>query len=165
MSTGGLQAPSTVGEGEDKYIPGRNAWFVGAFAALGVPIFGLALGQLGGLLVDHHIAEKERQIMAKLLTRKEFESVMSLDFADGHDGEVSFTEFALLELIRLGKTNDAQIHHIRGEFDKRDEDHSGKLTWGKFCQKILRIVQCDCLCMFSATFEHVRCLLSSFMAS
>ena len=57
MSTAGLQAPSTIGEGREKYMPYSSSWFVGFFSATGVPIFGLALGQLGGFFVDAYIAK------------------------------------------------------------------------------------------------------------
>lgn len=131
MSTAGLQAPSVKGVGEDRYLEDFPALFVFFFSMTGVPIFGLALGQLGGLLVDHHIAAKERESMAKLLTKDEFDSVSGLDYGAGDEGAqlVSFAEFALLEMLRLGKTNVEQMKHIKEEFQRRDEDGSGDLTW------------------------------------
>jgi len=132
MSTAGLQAPGTRGEDEEKYIPALGSWFCGVFTATGVPIFGLALSQLGGLLVDKHIAAKEEAAMSRLITRSEFEEVMGLD-GTGDAGKeiVGFTEFVVLELIRLGRTDVAQIAHIRGEFNKRDSDASGGITWAE----------------------------------
>ena len=81
---------------------------MGLFSATGVPIFGLALGQLGGLLVDKHIEKKELDAMSRLITREEFESVADLD-GSGEDSMVGFTEFAVLEMIRLGRTNVEQV--------------------------------------------------------
>ena len=90
MSTAGLQAPSVKGVGEDRYLEDFPALFVFFFSMTGVPIFGLALGQLGGLLVDHHIAAKERESMAKLLTKDEFDSVSGLDYGAGDEGKRAF---------------------------------------------------------------------------
>jgi hypothetical protein len=108
MSTAGLQAPGTIGEGYDKHVPTFGGWFVGFFSATGVPIFGMALGQLGGLLVDRHIVKKEMDAMSRLITKKEFESVADLD-GSGDDKMIGFTEFAVLEMIRLGRTSVEQV--------------------------------------------------------
>ena len=86
------------------------------------------MGQLGGLLVDAHIAKKDPECLARLITRDEFDSVSAMDDG-GDDDAVGFTEFCLLEMIRLVRTNVEQINHIRAQFDMRDGDGNGTLEW------------------------------------
>jgi hypothetical protein len=125
LSTAGAQAPATNAEGELTAIQG---WFGGFFSATGVPIFGLALGQLGGILVDRAIETKEKKAMGRLILKHEFDTVANLN-PTGDDDGVDFTEFILLELIRLNRLSLGQLEHIREEFRLRDIHNNGEVSW------------------------------------
>ena len=129
LSTGGLQSNNLDPDTGNLTGKGGNALvslFVGVYVMTGVPIFGVALGQFAGFFVDSYVARKEEEAMTRLLTQGEFDFVKSLG---SDDGEVDFGEFLALELLRLNKIDQESLATAKREFDLRDADGSGTITW------------------------------------
>ena len=89
-------------------------------------VFGAALGQFAGVFVDQYIAKKEEAAMHRSLTREEYDFVRTLD---KDDDMLSFGEFLALELLRLSKIDHDTVLRVKREFDLRDKDGSGEITW------------------------------------
>ena len=132
LSTGGLKAVKTRvtddgitlldGKGGNNFV----SFFNGFYAMTGVPVFGVALGQFAGVFVDQYIAKKEEAAMHRSLTREEYDFVRTLD---KDDDMLSFGEFLALELLRLSKIDHDTVLRVKREFDLRDKDGSGEITW------------------------------------
>ena len=140
LSTGGLQSVGTTTTASGQtLLAGRfgNTFvsvFVGVFAMTGVPVFGVALGQFAGFFVDSYVQRKEEAAMARVLTRDEFDYVRALGGPTAGGGareSIDFGAFMALELLRLQKVDRGMIATIRDEFDKRDRDGSGDITWAE----------------------------------
>ena len=141
LSTGGLQSVATTTSSDGTtLLTGRfgNTFvsvFVGVFAMTGVPVFGVALGQFAGFFVDSYVQKREEAAMARVLSRDEFDYVRGLGTSAAAGGggrareSIDFGAFMALELLRLQKIDRGMIATIRDEFDKRDRDGSGDITW------------------------------------
>ena len=64
--------------------------------------------------------------MHRSLTREEYDFIRALD---KDDDMLSFGEFLALELLRLSKIDHDTVLRIKREFDLRDKDGSGEITW------------------------------------
>ena len=132
LSTGGLKSVNTrVTDDGVTLLDGKGgngfvSFFNGFYAMTGVPVFGVALGQFAGVFVDQYIAKKEEAAMHRSLTRDEYDFVRTLD---KDDDMLSFGEFLALELLRLSKIDHDTVLRIKREFDLRDKDGSGEITW------------------------------------
>ena len=64
--------------------------------------------------------------MHRSLTRDEYDFIRTLD---KDDDMLSFGEFLALELLRLSKIDHDTVLRVKREFDLRDKDGSGEITW------------------------------------
>jgi hypothetical protein len=145
MSTAGLYAPTV--EEDTGHIKASTAWFVAFFAATGVPLFGLALGQFAGVMVDRYVAAKEEATLKRLVTKDEFDAVKGIygggkgsggEGGEGGEGEgegddetLDAGEYLVLELLRLGKVDLGLVRDIHRSFEAYDGDHSGDVSWAE----------------------------------
>ena len=141
LSTGGLQGVNTrVTDAGVTLLTGKGgnalvSLFTGLYTMTGVPVFGVALGQFAGFFVDSYVQKREEAAMARVLSRDEFDYMRGLGTSAAAGGggrareSIDFGAFMALELLRLQKVDRGMIATIRDEFDKRDRDGSGDITW------------------------------------
>ncbi|KAK7250291.1 spermidine synthase [Aureococcus anophagefferens] len=119
MSTAGLQAPNTLGDGD---MDDSVAWFVSIFCVFGIPIFGVAVGSGANLVLGYILEAKP--IKQVLLTKDDFDNVKDL-IASDH--VLDFGEFVILELIRQGNVDMETVEGLRDAFEKIDVNGDGTL--------------------------------------
>ena len=119
MSTAGLQAPNTRGDGD---MDDSVAWFVSIFCVFGIPIFGVAVGSGANLVLGYILEAKP--IKQVPLTKDDFDNVKDL-IASDH--VLDFGEFVILELIRQGNVDMETVEGLRDAFEKIDVNGDGTL--------------------------------------
>jgi len=119
MSTAGLQAPNTLGDGD---MDDSVAWFVSIFCVFGIPIFGVAVGSGANLVLGYILEAKP--IKQVPLTKDDFDNVKDL-IASDH--VLDFGEFVILELIRQGNVDMETVEGLRDAFEKIDVNGDGTL--------------------------------------
>lgn len=99
----------------------------GFFAALGVPIMGVAMASLGALLMERRDDMDEmKKIIEAEVTAEEILDLQRFGLEDG-DGEIDKAEFVILCMVRLG-TDPRLVQFISDQFQKLDDDGSNSLS-------------------------------------
>lgn len=122
LSTAGLQGIKAL-NGEWAYV------FMGLYCMIGVPLFGLNVGQFSSYFIDGYIEAETHRKLHRPVTREEFNMVKTI--SGGGDDTIDKQEFFVLEMIRLGKTDLSQVEKIKAEFDKHDTSNDGQIVWAE----------------------------------
>lgn len=120
MSTGGLRGlPTDAPDWE---------WFVvGAFAATGVPLMGLAMGTIAQALMDHDSLEDVEGVLNMPVDAEELENMQNFGFDD--DGLISLQEYIILSTVRLGLVDPQAIELMALKYATFDADGDGQVTY------------------------------------
>lgn len=111
-STAGLAA---VCDAADEYVV-----LTGVYCLFGVPIFGLALGRVAGILVDKHMERENHKKMTERITTSE---MVFAEHILGHspDAKIDASEFLQIQLLRTGKVDRETLEEIRDDFENLAE--------------------------------------------
>ena len=91
----------------------------------GVPVFGLALGQLAGILVERYQRQKQRAALEYQFSESEWAYCNKIG-AD--DGVVDRSEFLIVTLLKMGALDRETLDTINERFDELDVDGNGSFT-------------------------------------
>jgi hypothetical protein len=106
----------------------------GLFSAFGIPLMGLAMGNLTSLLIKFGDPEKTKKIIKQKVTKAEIEMMTKYGIDDG-DGQIDFAEYTLLCCVRLGAMNPGLIDEINKRFATLNVNGNGKLTREELLQE------------------------------
>ena len=99
--------------------------FIAFFILTGIPVFGLCLGQLAGVLVERYQRIKQREALEYEFTEAEFSYCNSIGC---DDGQVDWTEFLQITLLKLGVVDQDGLDDIRARFDELDVNGDGSFS-------------------------------------
>eukprot|EP00566_Odontella_aurita_P013769 CAMPEP_0113546324 /NCGR_PEP_ID=MMETSP0015_2-20120614/11742_1 /TAXON_ID=2838 /ORGANISM="Odontella" /LENGTH=445 /DNA_ID=CAMNT_0000446765 /DNA_START=353 /DNA_END=1690 /DNA_ORIENTATION=- /assembly_acc=CAM_ASM_000160 len=124
-------AISTCSTGGHMPIPDDSPLWLfgltGIFAAIGVPLMGVAMASLGSLLMEKRDdLDDLKKIIEADVTAEELLDLQRFGLEDG-DGEIDKAEFIILCMVRLG-TDPRLVQFISKEFQKLDDDNSNSLS-------------------------------------
>jgi hypothetical protein len=106
---------------------------VGCFAATGVPLMGVAMGNIASMVISvGDPGEAERLIAAKV-TAKELHMMQKFDLDNG-DGQISRAEYILLCSVRLGALSPDLIDKINDRFKALDKSRDGTLDYAEILE-------------------------------
>jgi len=118
LSTGGLQAPGSTDD--------TSMWVVGCFVLVGVPLFGLVVGNAASVLVA--------PVLEKMFLRK-FEMASKLDVPSflkalkgGDDDVLTYGEYLEFCMMRAYDAKEAQVDKLRKTFKAMDLSDDGRIT-------------------------------------
>ena len=127
VSTGGLQSLDATVTTDWMY------GFTGVYAALGVPLMGIAMAIIGGCFIEGTTIEETMEKVEEAVTLDEVNMLENLGLIDG-DGIIDKTEFIILCMVRIGAADPELIGLITEYFNLLDEDGSGNLTLDEVTQ-------------------------------
>ncbi|CAJ1383241.1 unnamed protein product [Effrenium voratum] len=115
LSTAGLQA--TCDGADDKVI------FVALYCLIGVPLFGVALGRLAGVIVDRHMEKWNRKKMQERISTSE---VLFAQHILNHapDSKITLSEFVQIQLLRTGAVDREMLESLKEDFQRLSEGKS-----------------------------------------
>ena len=123
-------AISTCSTGGHWSIPQDSPEFMygvtGFFAALGVPIMGVAMATLARSMVSHGDMESTKATIQEEVTPQELEMLGRFGLENG-DGQIDKAEFIILCMVRTG-TDPELVKFISDRFETLDKDGGGTLT-------------------------------------
>eukprot|EP00656_Telonema_subtile_P018269 TRINITY_DN19854_c0_g1_i1.p1 TRINITY_DN19854_c0_g1~~TRINITY_DN19854_c0_g1_i1.p1 ORF type:complete len:193 (+),score=34.21 TRINITY_DN19854_c0_g1_i1:332-910(+) len=128
LSTAGLQAPNPDSD--------FSMWFVGWYCLAGVPLFGLCLGQMAGILVSAYLDNKKRQRVRELLSMAEFDQAKSItadvcgydNAQKASDQSIDWAEFLQMQFLRLGLADKSLLRVVRKQFDALDSNEDDEVS-------------------------------------
>jgi hypothetical protein len=128
-STGGLQsAPCESGENEFTCNMGNmRGSLMGVFMMVGVPLYAAAIGQFAHIAVGRAMARQEEKMLSRPIEDAEFIFAANILSPEGSETLV-LGEYILLELMRLGQTNQQQIEAMKKRFYQLDQENRGELN-------------------------------------
>mmetsp|Transcript_57404 Transcript_57404/g.171224 ORF Transcript_57404/g.171224 Transcript_57404/m.171224 type:complete len:383 (-) Transcript_57404:192-1340(-) len=124
-------AISTCSTGGHMPIPDESPQWLfgvtGVFAAIGVPLMGVAMASLGSLFMDRQddLGETQKMIQEDV-TAEELLDLQRYGLEDG-DGEIDKAEYVILCMVRLG-TDPRLVQFISDYFKTLDDDQSNSLS-------------------------------------
>ena len=125
MSTAGLQG---IGDPEDP----ESTIFTGLYALVGVPLYGLALGQGASLLVQARVKRLARKQFNQVISLEEFqtaqEDLPTTDAGDNDVNAIELIEFLQMECLRTGKCDLQFLKDTVAHFKACDLDSSGTIS-------------------------------------
>jgi len=113
-STAGLLAPSFNSTG---------MLFTGVFCAIGVPLYGLALGEFAEFFTDRMFRNRSKEVLQKATLTVALEYSEFLELLP--DARLDWSHFLQLELIRLGRVDKTLLDMLRSRFDMLDRNRDG----------------------------------------
>jgi hypothetical protein len=123
-------AISTCSTGGHWSIPEDSpTWMFGLtgfFAALGVPIMGVAMSSIARAMVRHGDMESAKETIEAEVVPDELHMLRKLGLENG-DGHIDKAEFIILCIVRMG-TDPHLVKFISDRFDSLDDDNGGTLT-------------------------------------
>lgn len=128
ISTGGLQSPACL-DGTDGLtcdIGAVRGGLMGFYMMLGVPIYAIFIAQVARYTVIMALRAREDKLLNTPITDADFLFAANILSPEGSETLV-MGEFILLELMRLGLTNPAQIENIKAKFRRIDKERRGEL--------------------------------------
>ena len=128
-STGGLQSPPCE-SGSDEFtcnMGNLRGTLMGIFMMVGVPLYAAAIGQFAHIAVGRAIAAREEKMLSRPIEDAEFIFAANILSPEGSQTLV-LGEYILLELLRLGQTNQQQIEVLKKRFYALDKDKVGELA-------------------------------------
>ncbi len=99
---------------------------MGIFMFVGVPIYVLAFGQFARMVIQETINYREKQLLNRPIVDEEFIFAANVLSPEGSETLV-LGEYILLELMRLGSTNQKQIETMKKRFKQLDVLKIGEL--------------------------------------
>merc|ERR1712086_263084 len=118
LFSGGLQAPGSTDD--------TSMWVVGCFVLVGVPLFGLVVGNAASVLVA--------PVLEKMFLRK-FEMASKLDVPSflkalkgGDDDVLTYGEYLEFCMMRAYDAKEAQVDKLRKTFKAMDLSDDGRIT-------------------------------------
>jgi hypothetical protein len=153
MSTCGMIAPACDSASPYECNLGYRGYFIGVYCAIGVPLYGLCLGELAGWIVQHSMDILTRKRMVEPLTELEFDTVSHLlseikldDYSSkpyistkqnfGEAG-IDLGNFVVYELLRLQKLDIDTLNQIKKLFSTLDEEKSGQIIFSSSNTKLM----------------------------
>jgi len=161
-STAGLQAPTVPTD--------RNDWansFVTFYIVLGVPIYGMILGQFANLTIEDYLAKKQEQKINKALDEDQIRFAMAYS-NNSKKAAVEWEDFLIFSLMRLGVADQDLIKSIKQQFNEVDIDNSGYLEPNELAAAaqfgLFDIGRDGCMqaADFKLLFEHLQSTVPSF---
>ncbi len=126
-STGGLQsAPCESGDEYTCSMGNVRGTLMGVFMMIGVPLYAAAIGQFAHLAVGRAIAAREEKMLRRPIEDAEFIFAANILSPEGSETLV-LGEYILLELMRLGQTNQHQIELMKKRYYELDKEKRGEL--------------------------------------
>mmetsp|Transcript_3669 Transcript_3669/g.8705 ORF Transcript_3669/g.8705 Transcript_3669/m.8705 type:complete len:366 (-) Transcript_3669:152-1249(-) len=122
LSTGGLKT-ANINPDKDTF----TNWFMAFWIMTGVPVFGIAVGQLAGVLVESYMRFRLHEKLNAEVKEEEFQYACMLDLTTGST-QIRFGEFLEFSLLRAGLVQSDVLRNIRDRFAKMDIDQSGTIT-------------------------------------
>eukprot|EP00466_Bigelowiella_natans_P001876 jgi/Bigna1/78814/fgenesh1_pg.57_\ len=122
LSTGGLQVAS-INPDEDTF----TNWFMAFWIMTGVPVFGIAVGQLAGVLVEAYTRHRLYEKLNAEVQEEDFLYACQIDKATGNE-EVRFGEYLEFTLLRAGLVPVTVLDEIKNRFKLMDVDNSGSIN-------------------------------------
>ena len=99
----------------------------GLFSAFGIPLMGLAMGNITSLHINFGNPVHAKQVIRQQVTAAEIEMMGKFGFENGDD-MIDESEYTLLCCLRLGAMNPALVHEINKRFDKLNTSSTGILS-------------------------------------
>ena len=128
LSTGGLN-PIPLGSPPSYYV------VVGLYSCTGIPVMGIAVGELARLLIEGNAkARIERDIKAKYV-KTEIEMMKTLGI-ENEMRKVNKYEFLLLTLARLHIVDNFLINRIYKRFEELDVLKDNYLSYGELLEEV-----------------------------
>ena len=129
-STGGLQSAECQSHVDDGYthcdMGNMRGSLMGVFMMIGVPIYACTLAEFAKIAIAHAIEAREAKLLSRPINDAEFIFAANILSAEGSETLVC-GEYILLELMRLGQTNQHQIEKIKRNFRLLDKQNLGEL--------------------------------------
>eukprot|EP01034_Spumella_vulgaris_P036957 gene36957-45590_t len=129
-STGGLQSAPCAADTDDMYkhcdMGNVRGSLMGVFMMIGVPLYACTLGQFAKIAITRAIEAREARLLKRPIEDAEFIFAANILSPEGSETLVC-GEYILLELMRLGQTNQRQIEKIKSNFYKLDKYSVGEL--------------------------------------
>lgn len=127
-------AVSSCSTGGHWSLPSTSEWMYGVtgfFAAIGVPLMGVAMASLADLFTTSESKSLERtaKTIAQPITIEEIKMMNEFDLDNG-DEQLDRTEFIILSMVRMG-TDPRLIKYISNRFKELDTDNSGSLSYSE----------------------------------
>jgi hypothetical protein len=128
MATGGLQSPACLygTEGDTCNIGTLRGGLMGFYMMIGVPLYAITLAQISRFAVDATMEARQQSLLNAPITDADFLFTANILSPQGSTTLV-MGEYLLLELMRLGATNQQQIEEIKKKFYKIDCEQKGEL--------------------------------------
>jgi hypothetical protein len=123
-STAGLQAPSVD-------LESNNVWmlYVAVFITVGVPVYGMVLGQAANLLVADYIQGQTERALTQHMDEAQLEFALSFQEQKGSKKahKIEYADFLAFSCIRLGLMDVDMVKAIKEQYHELDVDNSGYL--------------------------------------
>eukprot|EP01031_Cornospumella_fuschlensis_P036791 gene36791-44631_t len=128
LSTGGLQSPPCLygTTGNTCNMGDFRGSIMGAYMMLGIPLYAATLAEWAQLAVAKALRKREQDLLNTPIEDAEFLFAANILSPQGSETLV-LGEYILLELMRLGLTNQAQIESIKRKFYDLDKQRCGEL--------------------------------------
>lgn len=129
-STGGLQSAPCINEdnngGTTCDMGTLRGSLMGVFMMIGVPIYACTMAQFARSAVARVVESREAKLLSRPIEDAEFIFAANVLSPAGSETLV-LGEYILLELMRLGQTNQNQIEKIKKNFYRLDKHKVGEL--------------------------------------
>jgi len=99
--------------------------FTGVFCLFGVPLWGLALSQLAGILVEQYMMNQQKKQLEARFSLAEFEYAKKL--GSSGTSQVDWASYLQMTLTRMGVVDDQLISSINEQFQFLDFDGTGTI--------------------------------------
>lgn len=128
MATGGLQSATCLDgtSGTTCDLGSLRGGFMGFFMMLGVPLYCVTIGQVARITVAASLQEHQKQLLRKPIEDADFIFAANVLSPEGSTTLV-LGEYILLELMRLGATDQHQIEYMKRKFYQLDRMKRGEL--------------------------------------
>ena len=135
ISGSGAAPPVCVGADDDNCTLGKaRASFMTLYLVIGVPLFTLTLGQFSLALVERAVRKKELDALLQPLNEEEYFYACKLDSrneSQSGDNGMDFSQFLVMEMLRLKRFDRNEIDEIKELFNAIDYDSQGVITTEK----------------------------------
>ncbi len=108
---------------------------VGCFAATGIPLMGMAMGQLAGFMISVGDPDELTNAIYAKVTATELDMMKRFGLDDG-DGKIDRGEFILLCAVRIGALSPDLIDTINRRFAELDVSGDGTLDYEEILETV-----------------------------
>lgn len=134
LSTGGLNSIPL-------HSPSWQYVVVGLYACTGIPVMGIAVGELARIIIDAQEEHRRELDLRARYCKEEIEMMECLGISGG-DKKVNKFEFMLLTLARLGVVDTDLINRVYRRFDELDVLRDNVLSYGELLEEVFPPSQC-----------------------